>query len=194
MDDEHRFPGYDVLRKRDGVSWNEATRRTLDARLSLPREPRFFTPLEWLTLCALCDRIIPQPRNREPVPLAAMLDERLLSGRADGFRRARLPEQDEAWRHGLAALTADARTRCGAAFHHIDIEEQNDLLRRCQAGELSGEAWGDMPSKEFFAIDRSRHALRSLHICNSSRRHERTSGIASHKRCGENAWRLYKGY
>ena len=151
MGDEHRFPGYDVLNKRDGVSWNEATRRTLEARLSLPREPRFFTPVEWLTLCAVCDRIIPQPSDREAVPVAAMLDERLLRGRTDGFRRVRLPQQDAAWRRGLAALTADARMRYGGDFHAIDIEEQDDLLRRCQAGELSGQAWGDMPSKEFFA-------------------------------------------
>lgn len=150
MSDDARYPGYDVLDKRNGLSWNGATRRTLDARLSLPEGPRFFTPLEWLTLCALCDRILPQPEDREAVPLAAMLDDRLLSGRTDGFRRAHLPQQDQAWRRGLAALTSEARARYGSAFHHIDIEEQNELLHRLQAGELSGDAWGDIPSKEFF--------------------------------------------
>ena len=149
-DESTRYPGYDVLDKRDGVSWNEATRRTVDARLSLPEHPRFFTPFEWLTLRALCDRILPQPEDRDPVPLAAMLDQRLLSGRTDGFRRARLPEQDEAWRRGLAALASEARARYGGAFHDLDMAEQNALLRRLQAGELSGEAWGNMPSKEFF--------------------------------------------
>lgn len=150
MGDEERYPGYDVLSKRDGVSWNGATRRTLDARLSPPPGPRFFTPFEWRTLCALCDRILPQPQGRDAVPLAAMLDARLLSGRTDGFRRARLPQQDEAWRRGLAALNSEARARHGGAFHDIGVEEQNDLLHRLQAGELSGDVWGDMPSKEFF--------------------------------------------
>lgn len=150
MSDEARYPGYDVLEKRDGMSWNHATRRTLDARLSLPFGPRFFTQSEWLTLSALCERILPQPRGRDAVPIPAMLDERLLSGRTDGFRRTRLPQQDEAWRRGLAALTSEARARYGAPFHDIDIEEQNELLRRLQAGELSGDAWSDMPSKEFF--------------------------------------------
>jgi hypothetical protein len=145
-----RYPGYDVLDKRDGLSWNEATRRTLNARLGIPDGPRFFTPFEWLTLRALCDRILPQPKDRKAVPLAAMLDERLLSGRTDGFRRARLPEQDEAWRRGLAALASEARSRYGGAFHDIDVAEQNELLRRLQAGELSSDAWGDMPGKEFF--------------------------------------------
>lgn len=151
MSDEARFPGYDVLAKRQGISWNEATRRTLDARLALRNEPRFFTPSEWQTLMALCDRIIPQPQDRQAVPLAALLDARLLSGRTDGFRRAKLPQQDEAWRRGLAALEAEARVRHGAAFHAIDIDEQDELLRKAQAGELAGAAWGDMSSAEFFA-------------------------------------------
>ena len=152
MSDEARYPGYDVLEKRDGMSWNHATRRTLDARLSLPFGPRFFTQSEWLTLSALCERILPQPRGRDAVPIPAMLDERLLSGRTDGFRRTRLPQQDEAWRRGLAALTSEARARYGAPFHDIDIEEQNELLRRLQAGELSGEPGATCRVRSFSSI------------------------------------------
>ena len=37
-----RFPGYDVLNKRAGLSWNHATRAAVDARLAVSREPRFF--------------------------------------------------------------------------------------------------------------------------------------------------------
>ncbi|HEV2704140.1 MAG TPA: gluconate 2-dehydrogenase subunit 3 family protein [Steroidobacteraceae bacterium] len=150
MSAEVRFPGYDVLAKHDGKSWNEATRRTLDARMSVPRQPRFFDPAQWQTLCALCDRIIPQPQGKEPVPLAAMLDARLLSGRTDGFRRATLPQQDEAWRRGLAALDTEARARHGAAFHELKTEDQEQLLHKVQGGEVSREVWGDMSSQEFF--------------------------------------------
>ena len=39
-----RFPGYDVLAKRHTPSWNEKTRQVIDARLALPREPRFLSP------------------------------------------------------------------------------------------------------------------------------------------------------
>ena len=39
---DERFPGYDVLAKRDTPSWNEQTRRAIDARLAIPHEPRFF--------------------------------------------------------------------------------------------------------------------------------------------------------
>ena len=36
-----RYPGYDVLAKRNTPSWNEQTRQVIDRRLATPREPRF---------------------------------------------------------------------------------------------------------------------------------------------------------
>src|SRR6185369_16173626 len=92
-----QFPGYDVLAKRNTLSWNDATRRVIDHRLALPREPRFFTATEWRTLGAVCDRILPQPPDRPPVPLPAFIDDKLTFDRRDGYRYAELPPQREAW-------------------------------------------------------------------------------------------------
>src|SRR5690606_16430760 len=78
-----RYPGYDVQSKRNGPSWNEPTRQVIDARLAVPREPRFFDAGEWRTLQALCARIVPQPANRPPVPLAALIDGKAAAGRGD---------------------------------------------------------------------------------------------------------------
>lgn len=145
-----RYPGYDVLSKFDGVSWNEATRRTIRERLETAHEPRFFTDEQWQTLCALVDCILPQPQDRAPVPVAALLDARLRSGRTDGFRRAEMPEQDEAWRRGIAALDAEAHAAHGAWFHQLEHTQQLQLLRDLQAGQLKHAAWGDMPPRGFF--------------------------------------------
>ena len=41
-----RFPRYDVLAKRGTFSWNEKTRRVIDQRLAVPREPRFLSASE----------------------------------------------------------------------------------------------------------------------------------------------------
>ncbi|HEX4740580.1 MAG TPA: gluconate 2-dehydrogenase subunit 3 family protein [Caulobacteraceae bacterium] len=145
-----RFPGYDVLDKRGGLSWNPATRRAIDTRLAVPREPRVFDPFEWKTLEAVCARILPQPKDRPAVPLAAYVDQKLAENRLDGYRYAELPPQAEAWRRGLAALDQEARDAHGQAFTALGGEAQDALLRKAQHGELKGEAWGGMPSAVFF--------------------------------------------
>ncbi|MBV8890080.1 MAG: gluconate 2-dehydrogenase subunit 3 family protein [Alphaproteobacteria bacterium] len=145
-----RYPGYDVLAKRHTPSWNAQTRRVIDARLALPAEPRFFSEEEWATLGAVCARIVPQPKNRPPIPVAALVDHKLNSGNQDGYRNAKLPPMGEAWRRGLAALDSEARRKFGARFHQLDGAEQDTLLKRAEAGDLDGPAWGDMPPALFF--------------------------------------------
>jgi hypothetical protein len=140
-----RYPGYDVMAKRHTPSWNEATRRVIDQRLAMPRDPRFFSQDEWLTLTAVCDRIVPQPKHRPPVPVAAMVDHKMANNVTDGYRDARLPRMQDAWRRGLAALDAEARARHGGRFHAIGVAEQNALLTQMQQGELDNPAWGGMP-------------------------------------------------
>jgi len=146
-----RYPGYDVLAKRHTPSWNAMTRRVIDQRLALPRDPRFFTADEWVTLMAVCDRIVPQPKHRPPVPLAAMVDDKIASDRGDGYRNARLPKMQEAWRRGLHALDEEARAQHGTRFHALNTDEQDALLGKMQRGELKHGTWGAMPAKLFFS-------------------------------------------
>ncbi len=146
-----RYPGYDVLDKRHTMSWDDVTRRVIDRRLATSHEPRFFTPEDWRTLDALCARIIPQPDDRPPIPLAALLDATLLENQTQGFRVDPLPYEGEAWKHALAAFEAEAQARFGMPFHELSPEARDTLLRLAQAGELNHAAWGDMPPKLFFA-------------------------------------------
>ncbi len=151
MTEAPRYPGYDVMAKRDTPSFNDVTREALDRRLAVPREPRFLTHDEFRTLEALCDRILPQPANRtDPVPLAAYVDEKLYRDVLDGYRLADLPPQREAWRKGLAALDRDAQARYGVAFRALTAEDSDALLVDLQKGQLGGDHWGDVPPKAFF--------------------------------------------
>ena len=149
---ERHFPDYDVLAKRDTPSWNRATRDAIDRRLAVSREPRFFSALEFATLEAVCERILPQPADRaDPVPLAAHVDDKISSGQLDGYRFNALPPQGEAWRIGLAALDHEARARHGASsFRALTGGDRDAILKAMQRGELDGDHWQGMPLKLFF--------------------------------------------
>ncbi|ADJ29419.1 gluconate 2-dehydrogenase subunit 3 family protein [Nitrosococcus watsonii] len=145
------YPGYDVLAKRDTPSWNEPTRRVIAARLATADEPRFFNAAEWQTLTALCDRIVPQPKNRAPVPIAALVDRKMANDERDGYRQVGMPKMQEAWQRGLAALDTAAVTKHHQRFHQLVAAEQDLLLQAMQAGKLDGPAWGGMSAATFFS-------------------------------------------
>jgi len=146
------YPGYDVLSKRDTPSWNEQTRRVIDRRLAIdPDAHRFFSDEEWTTLRALCDCIIPQPVGRtRPVPVAAMVDQKMVKNERDGYRHAELPPMQEAWRRALAAIDAEARAGHARPFHELAATQQRELVDGMQQGMLHNGAWGTMPPREFF--------------------------------------------
>lgn len=146
-----RFPGYDVLSKRATPSWNDATRRVIEARLAIVDEPHFFDHAQWQTLKAICRCIVPQPPDRAAVPIAALVDRKMARNQLDGYRRASMPTMREAWRRGLAALDATAMNRHGKRFHDIDIAARNELLKAMQQGELDGPEWSDLPAHTFFS-------------------------------------------
>ncbi|RBP02824.1 gluconate 2-dehydrogenase subunit 3-like protein [Roseiarcus fermentans] len=147
-----RYPGYDVLAKRDTPSWNDQTRRAIDARMAIPLAARrFFSDDEWPTVQAICGRIVPQPRDRaRPAPVAAMIDAKLAADDRDGYRHASMPPQREAWRRGVRAIDAEAQARLGARFHALAPDAQDEVLKAAQRGEARSDAWGDMPPAEFF--------------------------------------------
>ena len=147
------YPGYDVLSKRDGPSWNAKTREVIAERLNIgPETHHFFTDEEWPTLKAICERIVPQPANRPGwIPVAALVDNKLHTGEQDGYRNAKLPEQGEAWRRGLKALDVEARCAFSARFHELGDWAQDRILCQAEAGALKDPAWGDMPCKLFFS-------------------------------------------
>jgi hypothetical protein len=145
-----RFPGYDVLSKRLTPSWNAKTREVVDHRLSLGGEPKFFTADEFRTVRAVAARIVPQPATRPPIPVAALVDDKLHRCRQDGYRRAGMPREDAAWRLGLSALDAEAIAAFGKRFHQIPDAQQDALLARMQNGELKEPVWGTMRPDVFF--------------------------------------------
>jgi hypothetical protein len=149
-DGASRYPGYNVLSKSAGPSWNEQTRRVITRRLSIGAEPRFFTEPEFRSVAVIAARIAPQPASRPPVPVASLVDERLHNGASDGYRGAGMPRERDAWRQGLKALDAEARSAYGKLFADLAEGLQDHLLSRMQDGELNSAEWGDMRPRDFF--------------------------------------------
>jgi hypothetical protein len=147
-----RFPGYDVLSKRQGTSWNDKTREVIARRLSIGSEPQFFTADELLTVVAVANRIVPQPPTRPAIPVAALIDRKLHLTQSDGYRLPGTPRDGDAWRLGLKALDAETRAAFGAPFHILMEEDQDVLLKRMQRGELRNPAWTGMTSDVFFRM------------------------------------------
>ena len=145
-----RYPGYDVLAKRNTPSWNAQTRRVIDQRIAVPREPRFFSLTEFRALEAIAARITPQPSHRPPVPVAALIDDKLVRHRHDGYRGAGMPREGDAWQRGLRALDAEAQARHSAPFHRLTGAQQDAVLRKVEAGDVQTDAWGGMPPRTFF--------------------------------------------
>jgi hypothetical protein len=158
-----RYPGYDVLAKRNSPSWNEQTRRVVDKRLAIdPEHHEFFSDAEWRTIKAICDRIVPQPAERPPIPVAAMLDQKLHDNGGDGYRDSRLPPMREAWRIGIRSLNADALARHKHKFHKLAPSEQDALLHDMQNGNVDAAHWNGMPPEIFFS-KRVLHDITSLY-------------------------------
>lgn len=163
-----RYPGYDVLSKRNSPSWNEQTRRVIDERLAIdPQTHKFFDDFEWKTLKAVCGRIIPQPPGRAAVPLPAMLDQRLAENGGDGYRDARLPPMREAWRRALQAIDAEAQARHRQQFCTLSPEAQDALLSEIQNGKTLSAAWKELPPALFFR-ERLLHDIVTLYYAHPS--------------------------
>jgi hypothetical protein len=159
-----RFPGYDVLAKRQSPSWNEQTREVIEPRLAIsPDEHSFFTDAEWRTLRAVCDRIVPQPGDRPPIPVATLVDRKMAGNAGDGFRLATLPSMQEAWRLALAAIDEEARLRFGAAFHELTAGRQDTLLGLVQHGDARSPLWAKVPPRQFFKARLLRDVVESYY-------------------------------
>lgn len=151
MTDPPRYPGYDVLAKRDTPSWNAKTREVIAQRLAIPDEPRFFSVAEWAVADALCRRILPQTGAPHPVSLVSLLDAKLLVDHGDGFREMNMPYMRDAWRLGLAAIDAEAKARHeDRGFAALADSERDALLHSMQHDEVKGSCWSKLDAKAFF--------------------------------------------
>jgi hypothetical protein len=124
-----RYPGFDVLAQVD--RWDDVTAGAVLTRLSHPTGLSFFTVAEVAVAAPLLDLLLAQ--DGEPrVPLLELIDERLAVGETDGWHYDGMPEDGDAWRHTLAFLDEDARSRSGRGFAQLGPPAQATLVQAVQ--------------------------------------------------------------
>lgn len=145
-----RFPGYDVLAKRDTPSWNPPTRAAIDERLALQIPDRVLAPTQFATLRMVAERICPDPPGRPATTTLAMLVRRIAEDERDGYRHHRLPPTAACWRRGLDALEAEARARYGVAFAALTGANADIVLRLVSLGDVRATEWDHLPPQVFW--------------------------------------------
>jgi hypothetical protein len=121
-----RYPDYDVLANTS--HWDETTRSLVLSRLGDVPPIRFFDAAEERVLRPFCDCVTAQ--DAEPrIPALEHVDEKLFSGKRDGFRHAGMPDDGEVWRIVARALD-------GLGFAQLTLDEQHGVCGRFADGEL----------------------------------------------------------
>lgn len=145
-----RFPGYDVLAKRDSASWNAPTRRAIDDRLALTVPADAFTPTQLATLRRLVERICPEPSGRPATTTLTMVACKIAADGCDGFRHAQLPRTRACWLRGLHAIEAESREQYAMSFAALSDSAADTLLRAIERGEVRAAAWADLSPRLFW--------------------------------------------
>jgi hypothetical protein len=147
------YPGYHTLSQQN--FWDEATRNLVVGRVEKVPQISFFTPDEERLMQAILDRILPQDDRDEAhkIPILPYIDERLATGRINGYRYAHMPPDEEAYRLGLQGIDAIARHMHKQPFVELEPLGQDQVLLTLHDGNpLAGEAIWQRVSVNHFWI------------------------------------------
>jgi hypothetical protein len=117
---------------------------------------RFFTPEETRLMSALAERLLPQD-DRDAghrIPIVNTIDDRLYTGRIDGYRFDDMPPDGEAYRLGLQGIDRIARHMHGRPFVELSVREGDEVLWTMHRGEppAGEEIWDRVPVTRFWLM------------------------------------------
>ncbi len=148
------YPGFETLSQQ--AYWDEATRKTVQDRLTHSLELHFFTPEQAPLVEAVFEHLIPQSDRPQEykVPIVPMVDERLHKNRIDGYRFEGMPTDQDAYRLGMQAIEEIAQAVHGRAFVELTSLDQDKLLRTLHDGKPQGaqHVWDKMPVERFWML------------------------------------------
>ena len=129
-----------------------ATRHALQKRLQKPvvTTPVFFDEGLFITLRAVCSRLIPQPGLERVVDVAGGLDRTLADGKGNGWRYDALPADEEMFVKGLQGINETSALIFSNRFHLLPVMQQDEVLVSIQAGTATGSSWKTISPALFF--------------------------------------------
>lgn len=148
------YPGFETLSQQ--AFWDEATRNVVLARVQQVPPIRFFSDDEAQLMQAVCDRILPQDDRDEAhkIPIVPWIDERLYTGRIDGYRFEDMPPDGEAHRLGLQAIDAIAKHMHQRLFIELGPLEQDQVLQTIHDDDppAGHEIWQKLPVRRYWML------------------------------------------
>ncbi len=135
--------------------WDDKTRRLVLDRIRHVPARACLNELEFTTLAAICDRLLPQDDRPGElrIPIAPYIDQRLARSEGDGYRYENMPWDDEAYCRGLAGVDAATSALFGRDhFTELGADEQDAVLARIEDGDPPGEEWQHLPAERFFKL------------------------------------------
>ena len=144
-----RYPDFNVVGQ--AHAWDEETRRLVLSRIGDVPPRRFFTKREWDTLVAFCDVELAQDSDPR-IPVLAFVDQKLDSGRLDGFQYDDMPDDRDTWR-----LVAQGLDEAAQSHGASDYVAAGDAFRLAIAddfakGHLGGGAWDQLNVGRAFKV------------------------------------------
>ncbi|HUH33581.1 MAG TPA: gluconate 2-dehydrogenase subunit 3 family protein [Daejeonella sp.] len=127
------------------------TAKTLLERLHpRPITPGFFNPEEYQLLVRVCDLLTDQTDGNQLVDIASFIDERLTSGKSEGWRFDHMPASPDMYRQGLRGINETANSMFDRQFTSLTQVKQISVLKALQSGTAAGSSWQNMAALTFF--------------------------------------------
>jgi hypothetical protein len=129
------YPRYSTLGQKQ--FWDARTRSVVEERVNQIPPIRFFTPSELPLMTAIAERIMPQD-DRLPefrIPIVPRIDDRLATGRINGYRYEDMPSDGEAYRLALQAIDATSQSIHDVPFVQLDTLRQEFILKSIHDGK-----------------------------------------------------------
>jgi len=100
---------------------------------------------EGQTVGAICERMIPadQDPGATEAGVVNFIDLQLMGP----YKRYRA-----SYRLGIKGIEQASLRMFGYRFTELSPEKQDEVLKQVEAGGAAGEAWKDVPSKDFFSL------------------------------------------